>query len=434
MRVGPLNLTWGWGRKSTGLTIEQVVANWHLVNQAAAGIAVTPENCMQSPTVNAIVTAISRRIASLPIKVFRTVRKDDRTRREELPNHPVAKLLAMPNEWQDPVQYWLDAASYLVRYGNFYSFLARGSTGPIRELVPLSPRAVQVTQEVDWSVVYRATLPGGQYMEIEPGRILHARGPARDGLVGNSTVIDIHEAIALDIQAEKMGAAVFGNGATPGMVFKFQDGFQGFETDEEGKQFLNDYQERYGKAGRFKAMLLPKGIEIDSSAPVENEKAQYIATRQYQRTVIAAAFGVPPHMVGDLSRGTFNNVEQQSLDFVMATVLPYVRIFEASMERALLTLDDRRGGIIIRFDLEGVLRADFKSRQEGLKIQREMGVINPNDWRERENMNPISDEDGGELYWQKGPSGQGEEPPAPATEGIREDDGAKEPADAQPDA
>jgi HK97 family phage portal protein len=154
-------------------------------------------------------------------------------------------------------------------------------------------------------------------------------------------------------------------------------------------------------------------MEIDK-VDIDNDKAQFLATRQYQRTVIAGAFGVPPHMVGDLSKGTFNNVEQQSLDFTINVVLPYVRIFEASMERALLTDEDRRGGVIIRFDLEGALRGDFKTRQEGLKIQREAGVINPNDWRQAENMNPISAEDGGETYWLKGPSGQGADAPPPA--------------------
>jgi phage portal protein BeeE len=125
---------------------------------------------------------------------------------------------------------------------------------------------------------------------------------------------------------------------------------------------------------------------------------------------------VPPHLVGDLSKGTFNNVEQQSLDFVQHAVLPHPRIFEAAMERDLLTDEDRAKGVIIRFNLDAALRGDFKSRQEGLKIQREMGVINANEWREEEGRNPIRDEDGGEVYWVKGPSGQGMEEPAPEEE------------------
>ena len=195
------------------------------------------------------------------------------------------------------------------------------------------------------------------------------------------------------------------------MVFKFMQGTQGFKTDEEKTQFLEDFQAAYGQRRRFRAMLLPKGIEHSDPINVENDKAQFLETRKLQRNVIAGAFGVPPHLVGDLEKGTFNNVEQQSLDFILNVVLPYARIFEAAMERDFLTEEDRRNGIIIRFNLDGALRGDFKSRQEGLKIQREMGIINPNDWREREDMNPISAEDGGETYWQQGPSGQGGEEP-----------------------
>jgi HK97 family phage portal protein len=129
---------------------------------------------------------------------------------------------------------------------------------------------------------------------------------------------------------------------------------------------------------------------------------------------------VPPHLVGDLERTAINNFEQQSLDFVMSVVLPYVRIFEAAMERDLLTDADRAGGVIIRFNVDAALRGDFKTRQEGLKIQREAGVINPNEWREREGLNPRK---GGEEYWEQGPSGQGATPakvPAGAENGDGE--------------
>jgi HK97 family phage portal protein len=134
--------------------------------------------------------------------------------------------------------------------------------------------------------------------------------------------------------------------------------------------------------------------------------------------VIAGVFGVPPQFVGDLERATFNNAEQQSLDFVQHVILPYVREFEAAMERDLLTDEDRAGGVILRFNLDAALRGDYLTRQQGLKIQREAGVVNPNEWREQEGMNPRPDE-GGEAYWDQGPSGQGRsaEPAVPALNG-----------------
>jgi HK97 family phage portal protein len=422
-------------KSSDGLSIDTVLRRIEALHETASGINVTPDTATQSPTVQALVSAISKRIATLPLRVMKKTQVNGRDRKEVLPNHPVARLLSSPNKSQDRVTFWLDATSWLVRYGNFYAFKARGVTGPIMRLEPLQPGSVTVKQdEQTLAVSYETKLAGGFTRTLTADQVMHARGAARDGLVGDSPIMDVSEAIALEIASEKMGAALFGNGAMPSLVFKFQQGVQGFKTDEEGKKFIEDFQSIYAKRGRFKGMLLPKGMDVDSFA-VENDKAQFLATRQYQRTVIAGAFGVPPHMVGDLSKGTFNNVEQQSLAFIRDVTLPYARIFEAAMERSLLTDEDRRNGVVIRFNLDAALRADFATRQSGLNTQRQAGVINVNEWREMEGMNPIRAEDGGEEYWRKGPSGQTAEPPGDtgATEPPAEDDDTSENEDERND-
>jgi HK97 family phage portal protein len=406
------------GRKAQTMSLDEFIQKLEAAFETSSGISITPDSAMQSPTVQAIVTAISRRMATLPVHVFRSTMVEGRTGKERMPDHPVERLLQRPNEWQTRVQFWLDATSWLVRYGNFYAFKGRGSTGPIRRLLPLQPSNVDPHQDEDWNVTFRVTMPGGVFRELPALQVVHARGPARNGLKGDSPIMDIREAIALELAAEKMGSGMFGNGAMPGIIFEYLAGTAGHRSDEERREFMSDFQTRYSGRGRFAGLLLPKGITVGKQLDVANDKAQFLETRRYQRTVIAGAFGVPPHLVGDLERGTFNNVEQQSLDFVMSVVLPYARIFEAAMERDLLTDEDRRGGIIIRFNIDGALRGDFKSRQEGLKIMREMGAINANQWREVENMNPISEEQGGEDYWQQGPSGQN------ADRTVERDDGA----------
>lgn len=420
MKIGPFEISLS--RKATEMSIDTLIKRLDAIYETSSGIAVTPENCMQSPTVHAIVTSVSRNIESLPVHVFQKSGSDGRTKKEPLPNHPVEKLLQKPNDWQVSTSYWLDATSWLVRYGNHYAYKARGETGPIRRLEPLIPAAVSVEQADDLTVRYFVTRANGGRTEYEPAQIHHVRGPARNGLVGDSPVMDVREAIALEIAAEKMGAAVFGNGAMPGIVFKYAEGSSGHKTDEERNQFVQDFQAAYAKRGRFRAILMPKGIDMGTPIGVENDKAQFLETRQYQRTVIAGAFGVPPHMVGDLTKGTFNNVEQQSIAFVQNVVLPYVRMFESAMESQLLTVEDRRAGVIIRFNLEGALRADFKTRQEGLAIQRQNGVINPNEWREQEGYNPRSDE-GGESYYETGPSGQA---PSGQSSGNQDNDDASD--------
>jgi HK97 family phage portal protein len=205
-------------------------------------------------------------------------------------------------------------------------------------------------------------------------------------------------AIALEIGAEEFGASFFSNGALPLMLFKYMQGSAGFKTAEAERQFIEDFQRSFGGNNRHRAMLLPKGIEAGNPIEIQNDKNQMLESRKYQRTVIAGAFGVPPHLVGDLERATFNNVEQQDSDFTSNVIQPVAQAFESAMERDLLTDDDYNNGICIRFNLDSILRADFKSRQEGSRIQRDAGVISSNEWREREGLNPISDDDGGDDY------------------------------------
>lgn len=382
----------------TDLSLDALISRIEAVYRTASGITVTPENCMQAPTVNAIVTAISRRLSVSPIRVMRrAIGSKGRETKELLPDHPVAKLLARPNSWQNRASYWLDAGSCLVRYGRFYAHKGRGSTGPIRRLVPLHPSAVSITQDEDLDPRYRVTFTSGKQSEYSADEIHHVRGAARDFLTGDSTVTDVREAIALEIAMQKYGGQFFGNGTTPLLIFTLMQGFNDFKTEEERKAFLQSVKEQTSGSNAHSAFMLPKGIDV-KDMQIENEKAQFIDGRKYQRTVIAGAFGVPPHFVGDLERATFNNVEQQDTDFVINVVMPHAQTFEAAMEHDLLTDEDRRSGVIIRFNLDAIQRADFKSRQEGLKIQRDAGIVSANDWREAEGRNPISEDDGGEDY------------------------------------
>jgi HK97 family phage portal protein len=408
-------------KAADGIDIVTLQRRLEAIYETSSGASVTPENCHQSPTVKSMLTAVERRFAVMPVHVYRkSSGRNGLTRKEPLPNHPVETLLNWPNDWQARTSYWMDAVSWLMRYGNHYAFKSRGVTGPIRRLYPLQPSAVQARQDDDLAVTYRVSLASGRQEEYSTTQVHHARLSARDGVAGDSPVMDIREAIGLEIAAEKFGASLFGNGAMPGLVFKYEEGNQGHKSSEDQKQFVADMQSAYSRKGRFRAMLLPKGIDLKDPIAIENEKAQFLELRQYQRTVIAGAWGCPPHLVGDLSKGTYNNVEQQDQNFTTNVILPLVRVFETAMERDLLTTADINGGVIIRFNPDATLRADFKTRQEGLAIQRQNGVINADEWREREDMNPRADGKGG-SYYEQGPSGQ---TPVAATPAPKEDEDA----------
>jgi len=400
---------WPFGRKSQGdtLSIDQVIRRLEAIYAVSSGVTVTPETCEDSPTVKAIITAVTRRFAAMPVHVFQKGNSGGRASMEVLPNHPVEKLLNRPNGWQTNVNYWMDATSRFLRYGNFYAFKSRGSTGPIRSLVPLSPSTVDVYQDPDnFFLTYKVSGQRGGFREFPQDQVHHVRSASRDSIKGDCPVMDVRESIGLEIAAERFGATFFGNGAMPGIVFKYSEGSQGFESEDQRRAFIETFRESFNNRGRFKAILPPRGLEVANPIPVDNDKAQFIELRQIQRTIIAGAFGVPPHLVGDLTKGTFNNVEMQGIEFSTNCILPVCRAFEAAMERDLLTDSDRTSGVVIRFNPDAILRADFKSQQEGLQIQRQNGIINANEWREMENMNPISVQDGGDEYWRQGPSGQ----------------------------
>lgn len=387
-------------REQKGNQFEDVLMRLIAAQDGILDNAVTPDSCMQSPTVHAIVTGVSRRLSVTPIHVYQKTEIAGKPAKIKQPNHPLAQLLRKPNSWQSPVDFWQDAASCFVRWGRFPAYKSQDGKGRVRELIPLHPRAVELKLNDKYTLQVKI---GGD--ETPRDKLFYARGPSRDFLNGDSPINDVKRSILMEMMAEQFGESFFRNGAQPLMVLRYMQGIRAFKTDEEERKFVEDFKEAFGGKNRFNAMLLPQGIEQGTPVPVENDKAQFIESRKYQRTVIAGALGFPVHLAGDLERATYNNIEQQDQDFTLNMVMPVAKAFESAMERDLLTDQDRNDGIIVRFNMDGILRADFKSRQEGLKIQREMGVINPDEWREVEGMNPRMD--GGGDYWDQGPSGQG---------------------------
>jgi len=246
---------------------------------------------------------------------------------------------------------------------------------------------------------------GGQTYPFS--KIHYIRGPATNFIDAESPVENIKTAIGIEIACEEYGSTFFNNGAMPLLIFKYMQGSKGFKTPEDEKKFVESFQSSFSGTKRNKAMMLPLGMEVDKTN-IENDKAQFLETRKFYQTVIAGAWGVPPHLVGNLENGHYNNVEQQDKDFTLNVIMPYIRTIESAMERDLLTVNDRNNGVVIRFNMDATLRATFEERQQGLQIQLQNGVITPNQWREIEGKNPR--EDGDDYYYSANLIKEGEEP------------------------
>ena len=151
-----------------------------------------------------------------------------------------------------------------------------------------------------------------------------------------------------------------------------------------------------GTSNASRVAVLEEGMTF-APLSMPNNEAQFLETRRFQVEEICRIYRVPPHMVGDLSRATFSNIEHSSIDFAVHTIRPWLVRIEQAMNRALFP-EREKGRFYVQFNLDGLMRGDYKSRMEGYAIARQNGWMSANDIRELENQNPISEEEGGNEY------------------------------------
>jgi len=221
--------------------------------------------------------------------------------------------------------------------------------------------------------------------------VLHIPGLGFDGLVGYSPIAMAKNAIGLAIATEEYGAKFFANGAAPSGVLEHPG------TIKDPARLRENWNSTFGgSANSGKVAVLEEGMKY-TPISISPEQAQFLETRKFQINEIARIFRVPPHMVGDLEKSSFSNIEQQSLEFVKYTLDPWIIRWEQSLNRALLNVDEKKT-YFFKFNVEGLLRGDYQSRMNGYAIARQNGWMSANDIRELENLDKISAEDGGDLY------------------------------------
>ena len=231
----------------------------------------------------------------------------------------------------------------------------------------------------------------GSTVYLDPSEVLHIPGLGFDGLVGYSPIAMAKNAIGMAIACEEYGAKFFANGAAPGGVLEHPG------TIKDPQRVRESWQSTFGGSSNAnKIAVLEEGMKY-TPIGISPEQAQFLETRKFQINEIARIFRVPPHMVGDLEKSSFSNIEQQSLEFVKYTLDPWVIRWEQSIQRSLLSRDEK-AVYFVKFNLEGLLRGDYQSRMNGYAIGRQNGWMSANDIRELENLDRIPAEDGGDLY------------------------------------
>ena len=288
--------------------------------------------------------------------------------------------------------------SHLLIYGNAYAQIIRNGRGDVLGLYPLMPDKMKVDRDEKNRLIYIYS----RYDEANPNlkeqgdivlyadEVLHIPGLGFDGLVGYSPIALAKNAIGISIACEDYGASFFGNNANPSGVLEHPG------VIKNPDKLRDAWHRAYGGKNSHKVAVLEEGVKF-TPISIPNNEAQFLETRKFQIEEIARMYRVPLHMIGDLDHATFSNVEHLSLDFVKYSLDPWIVRWEQSLQKALLS-DSEKGQYFVKFNVDGLLRGDYASRMQGYATARQNGWMSANDIRELEDMNMISEAEGGNLY------------------------------------
>ena len=368
-----------------------------LFGRTTSGKPVNERTAMQTTAVYACVRILAEAVASLPLHVYEY---QDDGGKKLVHDHPLYYLLHdEPNPEMTSFVFRETLMSHLLIWGNAYAQIIRDGAGRVLGLYPLLPDKMEVQRDDKGNIYYvysrnsdeNPTFKEYGNIKLKAEDVLHIPGLGFDGLIGYSPIAMAKNAVGMTLACEEYGASFFANGANPGGVLEHPGVLK--DPSKVRESWNSVYR---GVSNAHKIAVLEEGMKYQQIG-IPPEEAQFLETRKFQVNEIARLYRIPPHMVGDLDKSSFSNIEQQSLEFVKYTLDPWVIRWEQSLQRSLL-LPGEKGKYFIKLNVDGLLRGDYQSRMNGYAVGRQNGWFSANDIREMENMNPIPDEEGGNLY------------------------------------
>ena len=367
-----------------------------LFGKSASGKKVTEFTAMQTSAVYACVRILSESIAGLPLHVYEYSGNGKR----KVPSPPLYFLLHdAPNCEMTSFTFRETLMIHLLLWGNAYAQILRDKAGRIIGLYPLLPNRMSVNRDDNGEIFYTYTANFGENpklrnavnIKLQKSEVLHITGLGFDGLIGYSPIAVAKNTIGMTMACEEYGSAFFANGARPSGVLEYPG------VLKDPSKLRESWQSVYGGSSNTgKVLVLEEGTKYQQIS-IPPEEAQFLETRKFQINEIARLYRVPPHMIGDLEKATFSNIEEQSIEFVKYTLNPWIVRWEQSLCKALLS-ESEKSRYFIKFNVDGLMRGDYESRMQGYATARQNGWLSANDIRELEDLNPISDEEGGNLY------------------------------------
>ena len=368
----------------------------YLFGPSTSGKNVNEFTAMQTTAVYACVRILSETLAALPLQLYRYTPGG----KERVYDHPLYHLLHdEPNPEMTSFIFRETLMSHLLIWGNAYAQIIRDRLGRVQGLYPLRPDKMTVCRDESGQIYYVYTKTSDENPAIKPygqvplrkDEVLHIPGLGFDGLVGYSPIAMARNAVGMTMACEEYGASFFANGASPSGVLEHPGVLK--DPAKVRDSWNAVYQ---GSANAHKVAVLEEGMKYQQIG-IPPEEAQFLETRKFQLNEIARLYRIPPHMIGDLEKSSFNNIEQQSMEFVKYTLDPWVIRWEQAMQKALF-LPEEKKQFFLKFNVNGLMRGDYESRMTGNSIGRQNGWLSANDIREMEDMNPVPEEEGGNLY------------------------------------
>lgn len=368
-----------------------------IFNSSSSGKSVSQTSALSVTAVYSCVRILSEAIAGLPLHTYKCRSNGGK---EKAIDHPLYFILHdEPNPEMTSFVFRETMMSHLLLWGNAYAQILRNGKGDVIALYPLAPNRMTVDRASNGRIYYtystsdddnpKLKSKGQVYLKAED--VLHIPGLGFDGLVGYSPIAMARNAIGMAMACEEYGAKFFANGASPSGVLEHPSTIKNPDKLRESWNSLFE-----GSSNSHQIAVLEEGLKYQPISISPNE-AQFLETRKFQINEIARIFRIPPHMIGDLEKSSFSNIEQQSLEFVKYTLDPWVTRWEQSICRRLFK-DSEKAEYFVKFNVDGLLRGDYQSRMNGYATGRQNGWLSANDIRELENMNQIPDELGGNLY------------------------------------
>lgn len=372
-------------RPTTPITME-ALSNLLGGSQSYSGKFVNPATALQLVAVYACIRLISETFATLPALLYRRMDRG----KVRAPEHPLYTVLHdIANPEMTSVELRETMQAHVLMWGHGYAEIVRNGAGQVKALWPLIPTRVTPQRNSRNELVYDVELPDGTPARLSANRVLHI-----SAWLGLSPISQAREALGITLAAEEYGGRFFANNSRPSGILEHP----GHLSPEAQTKLRTNWEAMNGGlSNSSRVAILEEGMKWQAIG-LGPEDAQFLETRKFQTAEIARLFRVPPHMIGDLERATFSNIEHQSIDFVTHTLRPWLVRWEQAQNKTLLS-DTEREQYFVEYLVDGLLRGDIQSRYNAYATARQNGWMNANEIRDLENQNPV---DGLDVYLTNG--------------------------------